>query len=302
MKVSVIIPCFNVADYIEECVASVMAQTHSSIEVICIDNNSSDNTLQKLEAIKEKYPQLILDAELEVGANAARNKGLSLASGQWIQFLDADDLLLEDKIAHQVALIRKDASTKHSIIAAAYTRRAVNGNEKTVLPSKQTKYITVFTNQAGITSGNLWNREALLAIDGWNEELRSSQEADLMMRLVLKGDSLLIDDVPKTIIRERESGQISQGNPSKKWKQYITVRIGYLERLKQEQPEVYQEHIGLFQDFLMVSILTLAKHDFAAANSFYNSYIKPNWKSQGLYGMSKLKVLLIKTFGLRIAS
>jgi len=205
MKVSVIIPCFNVADYIEECVASVMAQTHSPIEVICIDNNSSDNTLKKLKSLKEKHPELIIDVEPEAGANAARNKGLSLATGEWIQFLDADDLLLEDKIAHQVALTNADASAKKSFIAAAYTKRAVDGLEKKVLPSKQDKHIAVFTNQAGITSGNLWNRNTLLAVDGWNEELRSSQEADLMMRLVLEGGSLIIDDSPKTIIRDKNN-------------------------------------------------------------------------------------------------
>ncbi len=106
MLVSVVIPCYNVEDYIEECIHSAFAQTHKPIEVICIDNNSTDNTWQKLKQLQEKYPSLLIDKELKPGAPAARNKGLALSKGEWIQFLDADDLLLPEKIEHQAKLLQ----------------------------------------------------------------------------------------------------------------------------------------------------------------------------------------------------
>jgi glycosyltransferase involved in cell wall biosynthesis len=61
--VSVIIPCFNVQDYIEECLDSVVSQTYTNIEIICVDNYSKDKTWDKLNNLKEKYPQLVITKE-----------------------------------------------------------------------------------------------------------------------------------------------------------------------------------------------------------------------------------------------
>ena len=100
--VSVVIPCYNVETYIEECLESVLKQTYSEIEIICIENNSEDRTLEKLIQFKDRFPdKIIVDHETKKGAAAARNKGLSLVRGNWIQFLDADDLLMPNKIEHQ---------------------------------------------------------------------------------------------------------------------------------------------------------------------------------------------------------
>jgi len=107
MLISIIILCYNVQNYIVDCVESCIAQTYKSIEIICIDNNSSDKTPVILSDLKKKYPQLILGKEIKPSASAARNRGLSLAKGDWIQFLDADDLLMPAKIKHQVELINE---------------------------------------------------------------------------------------------------------------------------------------------------------------------------------------------------
>src|SRR5690554_6456801 len=108
MLISIIIPAYNVVDYIEECIHSAFAQTYKPIEVLCIDNNSTDNTWQKIKQLQETYPSLLIEKELKPDATAARYKGLSLSKGEWIQFLDADDLLLPEKIEHQVDLLRNN--------------------------------------------------------------------------------------------------------------------------------------------------------------------------------------------------
>ena len=85
MLISLIIPAHNVAPYIEECIHSAFAQTYSHIEVICIDNNSSDDTWKKLEQLKQQYPQLIIDKELKPGAPAASKqyKMLKASNNGW---------------------------------------------------------------------------------------------------------------------------------------------------------------------------------------------------------------------------
>ena len=108
MLVSVVIPCFNVEHFITECIESVVSQTHQELEIICVDNNSTDNTWETFLELKNKYPNIFLVQEMKKGANAARNKGLDIAKGEWIQFLDADDLYLPTKLEEQVKYIENN--------------------------------------------------------------------------------------------------------------------------------------------------------------------------------------------------
>lgn len=294
---SIIIPCYNVAQFIEECLDSVYNQTYKAIEVICIDNNSSDDTFVELAKLKIKYPSLIIDKELKPGANAARNKGLEIANGEWIQFLDADDLIDKRKIEHQIDLIKNNRDSNIHFIAASFIKRSIDNKEIIFDDIEPNNYLGTFISKSGITSANLWNKNAVNKAGKWNESLKSSQETDLMFRLILNDSFYLVDTIALTIIRERESGQISQRNPFEKWKQYIDIRLSYLEALKKKSPKEYNLHKGIFYDFLMVSVLTLAKHSHKDAINYYTNDIKPNWKSSYSFGFTKLKVTIIKLFG-----
>ena len=103
--VSVIIPVYNAAPYLEQCVGSVKDQTWPNIELIVIDDGSTDDSFALMS--KFKGPKVKLIQQENSGASVARNTGLSEAKGQYIQFLDADDLLSADKIQAQVELLGK---------------------------------------------------------------------------------------------------------------------------------------------------------------------------------------------------
>ena len=81
--VSVIIPCYNVSEYIQECVNSVINQTYNSIEIICIDDGSNDDTLLILKEM-EFLNEISLYRQENCGAPSARNLGLKHAKGEWI--------------------------------------------------------------------------------------------------------------------------------------------------------------------------------------------------------------------------
>ncbi|PZX11934.1 glycosyltransferase involved in cell wall biosynthesis [Breznakibacter xylanolyticus] len=201
MLISIIIPCHNVDDYIVECVVSAFNQTFKNIEVICIDNNSSDQTLAKLEKLRTTYPFLVIDREFKPGASAARNKGLTLAKGGWIQFLDADDLLLPSKIEHQVSLI--DDSFSFIVGACIYKSKY---SENKFIPNKNAN---IWENLAkvhlGNTCCNLFSKKWLIEVSGWNEELKSSQEYDLMFRILKKNCRVRYDNEALTIINQVEN-------------------------------------------------------------------------------------------------
>jgi len=105
--VSIIIPCFNSEHFVKFAIESAINQAYDNIEIILIDNNSDDNTWEILNEIKLLCPGKVkVFQELKKGAPAARNKGLKEANGEWIQFLDADDILLPPKIGNQITMIK----------------------------------------------------------------------------------------------------------------------------------------------------------------------------------------------------
>lgn len=91
IKVSIIIPVYNVEKYLEICLESCISQSLNPIEIICIDDGSSDNSLSILEKYKNKYENVVVLRQSNQGAGEARNKGLEQAKGKYICFMDADD-------------------------------------------------------------------------------------------------------------------------------------------------------------------------------------------------------------------
>lgn len=97
--ISVIIPTYNSEKYLPEAIESVLAQTYEPLEIIVIDDGSTDNTS---EAIKRFGSSIQYHCQVNSGSAAARNLGIELAKGDFFAFLDADDLWVEDKMTRQI--------------------------------------------------------------------------------------------------------------------------------------------------------------------------------------------------------
>ena len=104
---SVIIPAYNAENFIEQTVKCVMNQTYKNLEIIIVNDCSKDNTLDIIKEMQAKDERIIVeDFKDNVGVNEARNKGVIISGGEYIAFLDADDLWREDKIEKQLAAIK----------------------------------------------------------------------------------------------------------------------------------------------------------------------------------------------------
>lgn len=101
-KVSIIVPMYNVENYITKCIDSLINQTYSNIEIILIDDGSKDATFQIIKNFKDKRIKYIY--QKNAGVSAARNNGISKSSGDYITFIDADDWLSQDAIKTMVDL------------------------------------------------------------------------------------------------------------------------------------------------------------------------------------------------------
>lgn len=179
--VSIIIPYFNAAQFIEECVNSVLNQSHSNIEIIIVDDGSADNGLEKLTHM----PQLTIIHQKNAGACVARNRGLEIASGEFVKFLDADDYLEKDCIALQVEeALKHDNNTiiyGNFTIVSQNTLKPVNTR---IAPQNQTATL-LFSDL--LTTTPLHRRYMLDAIGGFDTRFKNGQEWNLHVRLAGKG-------------------------------------------------------------------------------------------------------------------
>lgn len=106
--VSVIIPVYNAGKIISQTIDSVLAQTYKKIEIVVVDDYSLDNSREVIEKYQAEHPEITLFCLGEnSGAGATRNKALELAKGQYVAFLDADDLWHPEKLEKQIKLLKE---------------------------------------------------------------------------------------------------------------------------------------------------------------------------------------------------
>lgn len=181
MKVTIGIPCYNAARWLRQCIQSALDQRDVEPEVIVVDDGSTD---ESPAIAKEFGTRITLIEEGRRGANHARNLVLQAATGDWLQYLDADDYLEPAKISTQLRETRngKEADILHSPVwVETWTPE---GSTRT--PSESSPDADIFTQwirwHLPQTGGCLWRREALQKVDGWKEDQPCCQEHELYFR------------------------------------------------------------------------------------------------------------------------
>lgn len=145
--VSVIIPVYNSSKYLKECIDSVLNQTYKNIEVIIIDDNSTDNSVDIINSYKDKRIKLIKFKE-NSGVSACRNKGIELAKGDYITFIDSDDYWNLNKLKKQVRFIEKN---DYTFIYSNYAflkngKKHITNVPKSITYKEALKNTTIFTS------------------------------------------------------------------------------------------------------------------------------------------------------------
>ncbi len=122
--ISIIIPVYNTAPYLERCISSIRNQSYQNLEIICIDNNSTDNSLEVLKRFAAEDPRVIVLEQLRKGVSAARNRGIQNARGSYITFVDSDDAIDQNMYRTLVELLEEDQT---DISHCGYRRYATDG-------------------------------------------------------------------------------------------------------------------------------------------------------------------------------
>lgn len=185
-QVSVIIPTYNCEQYLAEAINSVLAQTYQNFEIIVVDDGSTDQTAKLLQSYGNRIRAI---HQQNQGVALARNHGIQQAQGEWIAFLDADDIFLPNKLAAQIALA--DEFPDLGIIHSGWHRVDAQGNWLlTVEPWRQVPELTLeswLRWKPVLPSAMLFRHCWLKQAEGFDPRFPPAEDTDLVLRLALMG-------------------------------------------------------------------------------------------------------------------
>ncbi len=206
MTVSVVIPVRNGEKYLSQAVESVLAQTHRDLELLIIDNGSTDRSLEIMMRYARMDERIRVLLRPDRGVAAAANCGLEEARGEWIARLDCDDIFLPEKLEKQVAFIRKNPDARIVGTLGYFINDAgrIIGLVNTDGPFTKEEFEDMAARGEPvffIHSSTLMHRETMLAIGGYREQFVQAEDIDLWVRMAEKGHLLL--KVPEPLIMYR---------------------------------------------------------------------------------------------------
>jgi len=224
LRVSVVIPSYKSSPYLEATLESVVRQTHPSecLEVLVIDDASPDNSVDVARRFLARHSlsSKVVARETNSGAAAARNAGWKLASGDWIQFLDQDDLLAPNKIELQAELASRadeDVSVvysnwQHYLLEEGRWRPSGPLNSPYV---DDDPLIQILQQQTfGYVGPTLIRKSSIAAIGGFDEKPNLGEDCDLMLRLAMAGCKFREAHSDEAVFFYRQS-------PNSLWRNYI---------------------------------------------------------------------------------
>lgn len=206
--VSVLIPCYNAARWLAQAIESALAQTWAPAEVIVADDGSTDASA----AIAASYaPRVRLIEGPHSGGGAARNRLLEAARGDWLQYLDADDYLLAEKIERQISTAGETGADV--VYSPVLLRDEVTGTERAYEGASGDPVIDYIRWGPFQTSAMLWRREALLRAGGWRPDQPVCQEHELLLRLFGAGARVAFCPAARTVYRRHATPSVSRRDP-----------------------------------------------------------------------------------------
>lgn len=193
--VSVLVPCYNCEKFVSKCLDSIIHQTYENIEIIIIDDGSTDGTQSILNEYAEENSNIALVShETNKGVSYTRNELILMAKGDFIQFVDADDWLEHNMIEEMISVVTSDVG----VVCCANDNREENGGyvsdselRNEVLTKEQ--QIEYFFNNFG--SGHLWNkliRAELFSSIRFNDDYKDGEDADVYWKILLKNKYKII--------------------------------------------------------------------------------------------------------------
>ncbi len=261
--VSILIPCFNAERWVAQAIESALAQTWPEKEVIVVDDGSKDGSL---EIIKSFGHRIRWESGPNRGGNAARNRLLELARGEWLQYLDADDHLLPDKVAQQMEFLAIHPATDVVFGPVTLEHCSENGTRRELLPIPEPHDFWILLARWHLpqTGASLWRKPAILDVGGWKSDQPCCQEHELYLRLLMAGKRLDYCPSNGAIYRQWTTDSVCRRDPRQLHQR--TLEILQKERaFLDEREELTTDRLNAINQMRFTMARGIWKYDRCAA-------------------------------------
>lgn len=239
-KISVIIPVFNAQKYLLESIGSVLNQTLKEIEIIVINDGSTDQTLEILESISIKDSRLIILNQKNSGQAIASNKALEIAKGEYIKYFDADDLMNETHLESMyLKIVNKGDVLVSCKWARFYNDEIINARFIPCSTWKNLNSVDWLTNAMSekYDMMPLWlwliPKKLLLNLGGWDERLTLNNDFEFSIRILTNARFVYFEEDAIIFYRSGHSNTLSSIKSEKLYEQaFLSAKLGCNQLLK----------------------------------------------------------------------
>ncbi|MCZ6637896.1 MAG: glycosyltransferase family 2 protein [Alphaproteobacteria bacterium] len=264
--VSVVIPTFDRARSVTASIASADAQSYPVIEIVVVDDGSSDNTVEVVEGLQTRHPLKLIRLATNQGGGAARNAGIEASSGDYVAFLDSDDAWESSKIAKQIAALR-EAGEGYGACYTAVRYLDSTGRVIRIRPATKRGMIEsdlMGLNWVGTTSSVLVERHCLDEAGHFDPAMRSCQDWELWIRLAQVTCFATVNE-PLVSYSESDTGRITT-DPRARLAGHLQVYRKHLKNVHRRCPAAKGRYCYVLGAILLqAGRRKLASRCFAAA-------------------------------------
>lgn len=230
-KVSILIPCYNAEAWIAQSIESALNQTYPNKEIIVVDDGSTDGSL---EIIKSFGDAIRWQTGPNQGGNVARNRLLELSTGEWLQYLDADDYLLPDKIEKQVQYLSQVPHTDilYSPSIFEYHQEEKSWQEVLPIPEPHDPWILLARWYLPQTGSPIWRKQAIIDVGGWKVDQPCCQEHELYLRLLIAGKRFEYFAEAGSVYRQWGESTVCKRDKSQTHRQLLAIQDKIEQHLK----------------------------------------------------------------------
>ncbi|MEB3280983.1 MAG: glycosyltransferase [Lyngbya sp.] len=283
--VSILIPSYNCEQWLAETLESALAQTWQHKEIIVVDDGSTDNSLSVAKRFESSIVKVI--SQENKGQSAAENRALREAQGDFIQYLDADDLLSPDKIDRQIKLLGD--SNSEFLAAGEWSRFYKSPQEALFIPQPlwadfdPINWLIFAWENHYMMHGAAWlvPRKIAEKAGGWDEKLSLINDFDYFSRILLASQGVKFCWGAKTYYRSGNSGSLSGSKSRSAWESaFLSLDKGTSNLLARENsPCTRHACATVFQRFIYEvypNVSDLAQKAEAKVKQFGGSNLKPD--------------------------
>jgi len=304
--VSILIPVYNKASYVAEAIDSCLHQTYPHIEIIIVDDGSTDGSWDIVKNYADRYPdRMKVFRQGNKGACAARNKAFELSSGQYIQYLDADDILAPDKIKHQIKYFEGSGEEDY-VVNGRWGRfkthifEQINWGPHPSICKDLAPVEWIIAGHMSQTSCWLTPRYLIEKTGNWDEQLQVNQDGEFFTRVVLNSSRVLFCDQARIYYRSYlQDHSISKGYRKVEAMQSYLQTIFSLEKhllAREDSPRTRKYLSSRYMQFVYM-YYPQARVEVQIALNKVHLFGKPDVTVQG----GKVLQLIDRLLGWRIA-